>query len=64
MSGSTGKNCCCNYGAAVSGEWPEFQCRDCELHGTDFMHPDDQSRCKRHKRAAAAAPAEEGEGDE
>lgn len=21
--------CCCHHGAAVSGEWPEFQCARC-----------------------------------
>lgn len=24
----THPNCCCHFGAAVAGEWPEFECRD------------------------------------
>lgn len=28
--------CCCNWGAAVRGEWPEFECGDCPVHGGAF----------------------------
>lgn len=44
--------CCCNYGAAIKGEWPEFECHRCVLHGGEFGTPDEM--CKRHKREAAA----------
>lgn len=39
-------NCCCVYGAAVSGEWPEFQRDCCEIHIEDYMKSGDL--CKRH----------------
>lgn len=40
--------CCCNYGAAVRGEWPEFECARCPRHVGGFAQPDEM--CKRHKR--------------
>jgi hypothetical protein len=40
--------CCCNFGAAVKGEWPEFQCYYCERH-TDPIMADPMDACKRHK---------------
>lgn len=39
-------NCCCNYGAAIAGEWPEFECKDCKLHKNSLNIAD--SRCKTH----------------
>lgn len=49
--------CCCQYGASVRGEYPEFGCPDCPRHGGGMGEgPDD--RCKRHKRQAALKEAE------
>lgn len=41
--------CCCSYGAAVSGEWPEFECFRCARHGGEFAAPDEM--CRRHRTA-------------
>ncbi len=41
-------NCCCRWGCAIKGEWPEFECYDCERHKNAFEMAD--RRCKRHKR--------------
>lgn len=41
--------CCCNYGSAVSGEWPEFECFRCERHAGSFAQPDEM--CRRHRSA-------------
>lgn len=38
--------CCCHYGAAVAGEFPEFECAECPQHGGDAAG---DYRCKRHK---------------
>lgn len=40
-------NCCCRWGAAVAGEWPEFECIDCPIHKNAFMVAD--YVCKRHR---------------
>jgi hypothetical protein len=45
-------NCCCDYGAAVSGEWPEFQKPCCRVHTDPIMcdipgKPEEM--CKRHR---------------
>lgn len=40
------RNCCCNWGAAIKGEYPEFGCRDCQIHRGDLGEPE---RCKRHQ---------------
>lgn len=42
--------CCCQYGAAVKGEHPEFECYECPRHGRTLALPDEL--CKRHKKAA------------
>jgi hypothetical protein len=41
-------NCCCSYGAAVSGEWPEFGCFACPIHKAGLAQVDEL--CKRHTR--------------
>lgn len=41
--------CCCHMGAAVSGEYPEFECEDCSVHRQGFGPTG--YRCKRHKKA-------------
>ena len=41
-------NCCCRFGAAVSGEYPEWPCPACPIHLPDSAHEDD--RCKRHRK--------------
>lgn len=41
-------NCCCQYGAAVSGEFPEMPCYMCPQHGGELSMPDEA--CKRHTR--------------
>jgi hypothetical protein len=41
-----GSVCCCYYGAAVSGEWPEFECIDCPVHQNAFGMAD--RKCRRH----------------
>jgi hypothetical protein len=38
--------CCCRWGSARSGEWPEFQCRGCQVHIEDLMV---SRSCARHK---------------
>jgi hypothetical protein len=43
--------CCCVYGAAVAGEWPEFDCNECERHGGAFGTSN--HRCKFHRRQHA-----------
>jgi hypothetical protein len=48
-------SCCCNWGFAISGEWPEFECRDCPLH-LRGLGPVDH-RCRRHRREAELAAA-------
>lgn len=40
--------CCCQWGAAISGEQPEFPCDDCPMHPDAVMR--DGHRCKRHTR--------------
>lgn len=45
----TSNPCCCRYGAAVAGEWPEFGCHECPTHGHDAMTQPDEL-CKRHKK--------------
>lgn len=41
--------CCCTFGAAIRGEWPEFQCYYCQRHTNPIMAgPDDT--CRRHKQ--------------
>lgn len=42
------EKCCCAYGAAVKGEWPEFECWHCPSHGGEFGPPTEM--CKRHAR--------------
>lgn len=42
--------CCCYYGAAVAGEWPEFECTDCPVH-QGGLEP--EFRCRRHAHLAA-----------
>lgn len=44
------KSCCCNYGAAVSGEWPEFECTLCPVHRGEGI-AGDPALCRRHRRA-------------
>ena len=45
---SVTKNCCCHWGAAVKGEYPEFDCRLCEVHQNGLGSSD--HLCKRHLR--------------
>lgn len=47
--------CCCNYGAAVSGELPEFICFYCPKseHSLSGMAERDET-CKRHERQSIA----------
>lgn len=40
--------CCCSFGSAVSGEWPEFECFKCPKHHGGFAQADEM--CKRHKK--------------
>lgn len=53
--------CCCNWGAASaakdSGEWPEFECKDCPVHCEGLGPVED--RCRRHRKAYDAAGLEE-----
>lgn len=46
------KQCCCNYGSAVAGEWPEFECYRCPKHEGGLAAPNEM--CKRHAKEAAA----------
>lgn len=39
-------DCCCDYGAAVSGEWPEFECDACPIHDQGLGQSG--RLCKRH----------------
>lgn len=43
--------CCCNYGAAVSGEYPEFGCAKCPVHKASLG---ETHLCKRHKKGELA----------
>lgn len=45
-------NCCCQWGAAVKGEWPEFERPCCPIHGLQFMSTPDDPMCKRHQKEA------------
>jgi hypothetical protein len=42
--------CCCQMGAAVKGEWPEFECHRCPVHKGSFSFASEL--CKRHRREA------------
>jgi hypothetical protein len=46
--------CCCHYGAAVAGEWPEFECADCPVHQEAFGLV--ENRCRRHTLLFKAVP--------
>lgn len=50
------QHCCCTYGAAVSGEWPEFQCYHCARH-TDPIMANPSNTCRRH--AGLSVPVKE-----
>lgn len=52
------ENCCCSWGAAVSGEEPEFPCADCPKHPLTVMR-EDGVRCRRHGKLALAENAPE-----
>lgn len=42
-------DCCCVWGAAVRGEFPEFPCSGCPLHKDSVMvTPEDELYCRRH----------------
>lgn len=41
--------CCCKFGAAVSGEYPEFGCALCPIHKAGLGETE---RCGRHAREA------------
>lgn len=43
--------CCCAWGSAVSGEFPEFPCARCPRHGEHGMGAPDEM-CRRHRKAA------------
>lgn len=40
-------NCCCRWGAARGGEWPEFGCYRCPIHQGGLGEQPDEL-CKRH----------------
>lgn len=42
-------NCCCAWGAAVAGEWPEFDRICCPIHRGRYK------MCKRHAKEDASA---------
>lgn len=42
-------SCCCNWGAAVKGEYPEFGCYACPVHKAG-LGEQPHELCKRHKR--------------
>jgi len=42
--------CCCQMGAAVKGEWPEFECEKCPDHQSWFASMG--YMCKRHRKEA------------
>lgn len=44
------EKCCCNWGAAVSGEWPEFECFKCPKHGGTLSIDTPKDMCKRHRK--------------
>lgn len=46
--------CCCRWGAAVSGEWPEFECFECPIHGGELSI--ESELCKRHKYESLVVP--------
>lgn len=41
------ESCCCNYGLAIAGEWPENECSKCPRHGGSGFGSD--FTCKRHR---------------
>lgn len=49
--------CCCRAGAAVSGEYPEFPCHRCPVHGGEFDDGPDEM-CRRHRSEAPAFPTD------
>ncbi|HEU5395328.1 MAG TPA: hypothetical protein VFV36_11095 [Candidatus Methylomirabilis sp.] len=53
--------CCCSYGAAVAGEWPEFECYRCPRRGGLLMS-DPGDLCRRHRRERRGEVAERGGG--
>ena len=38
--------CCCSWGAAIKGEWPEFECGACPVHKQGLGPV--KERCRRH----------------
>lgn len=50
-----GTNCCCHYGIAVAGEYPEFGCAKCERHQAG-LGEQPHELCKRHAREAGIQP--------
>jgi hypothetical protein len=45
-------NCCCRFGAAVSGEYPEGPCPRCPTHTE--LPGDPRDTCRRHRQEDAA----------
>lgn len=45
------KNCCCRWGSAVSGEYPEFGCAKCAIHQGGLGETD---LCRRHRQSDEA----------
>lgn len=41
-------DCCCSWGAAVTGEYPENGCADCPVHQGGLG---ETRRCRRHRKA-------------
>lgn len=39
------ESCCCRWGAARSGDYPEFVCARCPRHGDDV---ETTALCRRH----------------
>ena len=48
MTGNEQKNCCCRWGAAVSGEYPEFGCAKCDIHQGGLGETETEL-CRRHR---------------
>lgn len=44
------EQCCCRYGAAVAGEYPEFPCWRCARHGGSDGLGMPHEMCKRHRK--------------
>lgn len=50
--------CCCQFGSAVSSEWPEGECPECTVHQNGLDSASERDLCRRHKRKRALAAQE------